>query len=163
RNRAGWFAAGRKLSRATALLSNGSERCHPGLRSFIVRRKPSEGVMRILLAVLVVHVAIDSALATLKPIQADIHPVDNKAVAVYKTTAQGDLKIDLYFPPNWKASDRRPAIVLFFGGSCATGSPAQFATTAEYFASRGLVATTPEYRIESVHHTRPERCVEDGK
>src|SRR5262249_2967846 len=104
-----------------------------------------------------------SASAALKPMEADIHPIDNKAVAKYKTTPQGDLKINLYFPSNWKGSDRRPAIVLFFGGSCAPGSPAQFAATAEYFAARGLVAAAPEYRIESVHHTRPERCVEDGK
>ncbi len=119
--------------------------------------------MRILLTLLVVHSAIGSASAALKPIEVDIHPVDNKAVAVYKITPQGNLKINLYFPSNWKASDRRPAIVLFFGGSCATGSPAQFATTAEYFAARGLVAAAPEYRIESIYHTRPERCVEDGK
>jgi acetyl esterase/lipase len=66
-------------------------------------------------------------------------------------------------PPNWKASDRRPAIVFFFGGSCATGSPAQFAATAEYFAARGMIAAAPEYRIESIHHTPPERCIEDGK
>ncbi|MGH9795545.1 MAG: alpha/beta hydrolase [Candidatus Acidiferrales bacterium] len=49
------------------------------------------------------------------------------------------------------------------GGSCATGSPAQFATTAEHFPTRGLVAASAEYRIESVHNTPPERCVEDGK
>jgi len=120
-------------------------------------------MMRILIPVLVVQSAIGSASAALKPIEANIYPVDNKAVAVYKTTPQGDLKINLYFPSDWKASDRRPAIVLFFGGSCATGSPTQFATTAEYFAARGLVATAPEYRIESIHHTPPERCVEDGK
>jgi acetyl esterase/lipase len=71
--------------------------------------------------------------------------------------------MNLYFPPNWKATDRRPTIVFFFAGSCATGSPAQFAATAEYFAGRGMIATTPEYRIESIHHTPPERCIEDGK
>lgn len=101
--------------------------------------------------------------AALKPLDAAIHPASNKAVTVYKTTPQDDLKINLYFPSDWKAADRRPAIVFFFGGSCATGSPAQFATTSEYFATRGLVAASAEYRIESVHHTPPERCVEDGK
>ncbi len=84
-------------------------------------------------------------------------------MAVYKTTLQGDLKVTIYFPPNWKASDRRPAIVFFFGSSCATGSPAQFAPTAEYFAARGMLAVTPEYRTESMHHTPPERCIEDGQ
>ncbi len=104
-----------------------------------------------------------AASARLKPIETELHPVGNKAVVVYKTTPQGDLKINLYFPRDWKASDRRPAMVLFFAGSCATGGPAQFAATAEYFAERGLVASTPEYRIESIHHSSPERCVEDGK
>jgi acetyl esterase len=119
--------------------------------------------MRILPAVLVIASVIGAASAALKPIDADFHPVDNQAVAVYKTTPQGDLRINIYFPPNWRAGDRRPAIVFFFAGSCVTGSPTQFAATAEYFAARGLVAATPEYRIESVHHTSSERCVEDGK
>src|SRR5690349_9138045 len=83
--------------------------------------------------------------AALKPLDSAIHPAGNKAVAVYKTTPQGELKINLYFPPDWKPADRRPAIVFFFGGSCATGSPAQFATTSEYLATRGLVAASAEY------------------
>jgi len=69
-----------------------------------------------------------AANATLKPIEADFHPIGNKAVTVYKTTPQGDLKTYLYFPPDWSAADRRQAIVFFFGGGCATGSPAQFST-----------------------------------
>jgi acetyl esterase/lipase len=119
--------------------------------------------MRVLFTVLAVQSIIGAASAALKPIGSDIRPVGNKAVALYKTTPQGDLKINLYFPPKWKSSDRRPAIVFFFGGSCATGSPAQFAATAEYFAARGLLAAAPEYRIESIHRTPPERCIEDGK
>jgi acetyl esterase/lipase len=99
----------------------------------------------------------------LKQLDGDIHPAGSKAAPVYKTTPQGDLKIHLYFPSGWKAADLRPAIVFFFGGSCATGSPAQFTPTAEYFATRGLVAASAEYRIESVHHTPPQRCAEDGK
>jgi acetyl esterase/lipase len=113
--------------------------------------------------ILVLLLAVGPAGAALKPLEADIRPDGNRAVAVYKATPEGELKIQLYFPPDWKAADRRPAIVFFFGGSCATGSPAQFASTAEYFATRGLVAATPEYRIESIHHTPPERCMEDGK
>jgi acetyl esterase/lipase len=101
--------------------------------------------------------------AALKPIDADLQPLAGKAVVTYKTTPQGDLKMNLYFPPGWRKADRRPAIVFFFGGGCATGSPAQFAATAAYFATRGLVAASAEYRIESIHHTPPQRCAEDGK
>jgi acetyl esterase/lipase len=101
--------------------------------------------------------------AALKPIGADLQPVANKAIVTYKTTPQGDLRMNLYFPPGWRKADRRPAIVFFFGGSCVTGGPAQFAPTAEYFATRGLVAASAEYRIERIHHTSPERCAEDAK
>jgi hypothetical protein len=57
------------------------------------------GTMRILPAVLIIQSVIEVASAALKPIETDIRPVDNKAAAVYKTTPQGDLKINLYFPP----------------------------------------------------------------
>ena len=119
--------------------------------------------MRILRVVLALLWLVHAVSAALMPIETDLHPVGNKAVAVYKTTPQGDLRINLYFPPDWRDTDRRPAIVFFFGGSCATGSPAQYATTAEYFATRGLVAASAEYRIESVHHTPPEACAEDAR
>ncbi len=101
--------------------------------------------------------------AALMPLDSDLRPLGNRAIATYKTTPQGELKMDLYFPPGWKQSDRRPAIVFFFGGNCAIGSPAQFASTAAYFATRGLVAASAEYRIESVHHTPLAACAEDGK
>ena len=34
--------------------------------------------------------------AAQRPINEDLHPLDNKTVAIYKTTPQGDLKINLY-------------------------------------------------------------------
>jgi acetyl esterase/lipase len=117
-------------------------------------------MMRVTCALLCVIGGIEAAL---KPVEAGLQPVQNKAVALYKTTPQGDLKVNLYFPDGWKKTDRRPAIIFFFGGSCATGNPAQFASTAAYFATRGLVAASAEYRIESIHHTPPPACAEDAK
>jgi hypothetical protein len=43
-------------------------------------------MLRILLTVLVVQSVIGTAAAALKPIEADIHPVDNKVLAAYKAT-----------------------------------------------------------------------------
>lgn len=51
--------------------------------------------------------------AALKPLGAEFRPVDNKAVATYEGTPQGDLKVHLYFPPGWKKADRRLAIIFF--------------------------------------------------
>jgi acetyl esterase len=107
--------------------------------------------------------AIGCAPAALKPMGADFRPVNHRAVVAYKATAEGDLRIHLFFPADWRGADRRPAIVFFFGGNCATGSPAQFESTAEYFAMRGLVSASAEYRIGSVHHTPLRACGEDGK
>jgi len=58
-----------------------------------------------------------------------------------------ELKLHVYLPEGWKASDQRPAIILWFGGAFIKGDPKQFFTQAEYFASRGMVAISGEYRI----------------
>lgn len=82
---------------------------------------------------------------------------------VYKQTPQGELKMFVHFPPDWKATDQRPAIVFFFGGGWTNGSPVQFTPQAEYLASRGMVAARADYRIKSKHNTSPDKCVEDAK
>lgn len=82
---------------------------------------------------------------------------------VYKTTPQGKLNLHFFIPPEAKPSDKRPAIVFFFGGAWKHGSFTQFVPQAEYFASRGLVCACADYRISSVHQTTPDQCVEDAK
>ena len=82
---------------------------------------------------------------------------------LYKTTPQGELKLHLALPVDWKATDKRPAIVFFFGGGWKNGSYLQFVAQSDYFASRGMVAASADYRIESIHHTTPDKCVEDAK
>lgn len=82
---------------------------------------------------------------------------------LYRKAPEGDLYLHLFYPADWKAADARPAIVLFFGGGWKTGSYRQMVPQAEYFASRGLVAVAADYRIESKHHTTPDKAVEDAK
>jgi acetyl esterase/lipase len=85
------------------------------------------------------------------------------SVEVYRKTPQGELQMHFFFPPDWKATDRRPAMVFFFGGGWKNGSYKQFIPQAEYFASRGLVTASADYRIASLHKTTPEQCVMDAK
>ncbi len=101
--------------------------------------------------------------AASRTIDTELKPADGKSVVVYKTTAEGELKVYLYFPKDWKPSDKRAGIVFFFGGGFTNGKPSQFTTKAEYLASRGMVAGSAEYRIKSVHNTGPEKCIEDAK
>jgi acetyl esterase/lipase len=85
------------------------------------------------------------------------------AEQIYKKTEQGDLKISLSFPEDWKAKDKRPAIVFFFGGGWTQGTVQQFLPQADYLAKRGMVAARADYRVKSRHQVTPDKCVEDAK
>ncbi len=82
---------------------------------------------------------------------------------VYSQIPGGDLKLYAFRPPDWQISDKRPAILFFFGGSWLHGSPAQFARHAEYFSSRGMIAICVDYRVKERQGTTPFECVADGK
>lgn len=88
----------------------------------------------------------------------------------YKQTPQGDLKLYVYLPSDWQENDKRPAMVLFFGGGFIEGDPDQLAVIAQHFADRGVVVVCPDYRVWSRYY--PEwtshtyeigQCFEDGK
>jgi acetyl esterase len=82
---------------------------------------------------------------------------------VYKTVEKTELKLHIFEPKGHKPSDKRPAIVFFFGGGWSSGSPSQFYPHCEYLASRGMVAMSAEYRVKSRNKTTPLECVKDGK
>ncbi len=82
---------------------------------------------------------------------------------VYKTVGDIELKMHIFEPDDLKPSDKRTAIVFFFGGGWNGGTPSQFYTHCAYLASRGMVAMAAEYRVKSQHGTPPSECVKDGK
>lgn len=45
---------------------------------------------------------------------------------IYKTVNGIELKMDVFEPAGFKAADRRPAVVFFFGGGWTGGSTRQF-------------------------------------
>jgi acetyl esterase/lipase len=82
---------------------------------------------------------------------------------VYKTAGDVQLALHLFYPPDHRPDDQRPAIVFFFGGGWVGGSPSQFYPHCAHLASRGMVAAAAEYRVKNQHGTSPYACVEDGK
>lgn len=84
-------------------------------------------------------------------------------VQTYKQVGDVELKMYIYKPKDWRPSDRRGAIVFFFGGGWRSGSPAQFRTQCEYLASRGMVAMAADYRVASRHSVKVVDCVADAK
>jgi len=81
----------------------------------------------------------------------------------YKTIGETELQLHIFTPDDHVESDNRPAIVFFFGGGWIGGSPGQFYPHCEYLASRGMVAISADYRVNSRNGTSPEECVKDGK
>ena len=73
----------------------------------------------------------------------------------YKTTKEGPLEIAVHYPPGWKESDERPAIVFFFGGGWTNGRITQFETQADHLARRGMVAARADYRVKSRQGVTP--------
>lgn len=81
----------------------------------------------------------------------------------YKTVGDVTLNLHVFKPAGHKSSDKRPALLFFFGGGWSGGSPQQFYNQSEYLASRGMVAFAVEYRVKKQHGTAPSACVSDGK
>ena len=73
----------------------------------------------------------------------------------YKTASDTQLKLFLFEPDGHKATDKRPAVVFFFGGGWNGGSPSQFYPHCAYLASRGMVAMAADYRVKSRQNTSP--------
>ena len=83
---------------------------------------------------------------------------------VYKVAEGRELHLYIEKPADWKATDRRPAIVFFFGGGWVGGNPKQFLPQSEHFAERGAVGIRVEYRtIPKGDQGPPLVCCADAK
>ena len=86
----------------------------------------------------------------------------------YKTVTGKDgapvrLKLQVFLPEGWQASDKRPAAVFYHGGGWYGGGPDHYYPQSRYLALRGMVAISVEYRTINRFGTTPKECVKDGK
>ena len=65
----------------------------------------------------------------------------------YKRVGAQELKLQVFRPPGVAPGDRRPALVLIHGGAWKGGEADVFFPHAAYFAARGLVAISIDYRL----------------
>ena len=118
-----------------------------------------------LMILIAMHVGLSPVLAQ-DAVKKTLEPwpdIDGAIPLVYKTIGDVKLHLHTFRPADWKPTDRRPAIVFFFGGGWVGGKPLQFAPQCKYLATRGRVAMPAEYRVKSRHGTSPFACVADGK
>lgn len=89
----------------------------------------------------------------------------------YKQSGGKPREMEIYFPPNHDpAKSKVPGLILFHGGGWSGGTLDQFRAACAYFASRGLVCATVEYRMMNKSDAKlPEGesnklvCVTDAK
>jgi len=82
---------------------------------------------------------------------------------LYKSTNEGELNLFIYKPSEFDIKKKYSCIVFFHGGGWNSGNPEQFQRQSRYFASRGMVAVSVEYRIRNKHGTSPIQAMEDTK
>lgn len=73
------------------------------------------------------------------------------------------LYLHVFQPDGWKASDRRAVVILFHGGGWSGGSPDRYEADSRYWASRGIVGITAQYRLGQREGTQPQDCVADAR
>ncbi len=85
------------------------------------------------------------------------------SVEVYREVNGSKLNAYVLTPPQHQASDRRPAVLFFFGGGWKGGTPGQLLPQSLYLAQRGMVAIPCDYRVLSRHGVTPQDCLRDAK
>lgn len=73
------------------------------------------------------------------------------------------LRLHVFKPRGWKAADRRPAFVWFFGGGWTRGTPANSTGWTQWAARQGFVAIAPDYRTRERFNTSPLESVADAR
>lgn len=115
-------------------------------------------VLGLLAGCLMSGTVVQAAPAQLPPMT-----LDGSVSQVYKTVGGTSLRLYIFNPPNHRASDRTPALVLFFGGGWTNGAPENLSRQARYLASRGMVAVLPDYRVYDRQKTTPFEAMMDAK
>ena len=90
-------------------------------------------------------------------------PGDSLTV-VFKTVAGRSLRLFVDLPAKWKKSDTRPAFIFFHGGAWVGGDAETSRAQTRYFAERGMVGISVEYRLLAREGNEPPAvCCADAK
>jgi len=84
-------------------------------------------------------------------------------IITYKTLENTNLSLHVFYPEGHQVTDQVPVVVFFFGGGWVGGSPKQFYEQSRYFAQKGILAISAEYRVNKTHGTTPFDAVTDAK
>ncbi len=81
----------------------------------------------------------------------------------YREAGTPPMRLFVVKPTGWKASDRRPVLMFFFGGGWTTGTPASAIFWAKFAADLGMVGIAPDYRTKGRNDVSPLFSVADSR
>ncbi len=82
---------------------------------------------------------------------------------IYRDADGVIMRLFVLKPKGWQASDRRAALIFFFGGGWTRGTPANGLAWARNAAELGMIGIAPDYRTNARHGTSPLASVADGR
>lgn len=81
----------------------------------------------------------------------------------YKAIGDIKLKLHVFHPPGFSKEQKNVGMVLFHGGGWQRGHVSKYYKHCDYFAQRGLVTISVEYRLKDHHKNEPIDCLKDAK
>jgi acetyl esterase len=82
---------------------------------------------------------------------------------IYHDVKPEPMRLYVFKPKDWKAGDRRPGLIHFFGGGFVRGVPTQSAGWAKQAAALGLIGVAADYRVLTRHGTDGTACIADAR
>jgi acetyl esterase len=89
--------------------------------------------------------------------------IDGAETFFYREGDVAPMRLHVVKPKNWAATDRRPALIHFFGGGFIRGTPVQSAGWARIAARWGMVGIAPDYRTSERFKTDAIASVADAR
>ncbi len=82
---------------------------------------------------------------------------------IYRQGQPEPMRLHIFKPKGWKATDRRPVLIHFFGGGFVRGGPTQSAGWAKQAAKLGMIGVAADYRVLTRHGTDGTACLADAR
>lgn len=82
---------------------------------------------------------------------------------VYKSIDTLQLKLYIDYPGDMKETEKRPAVVYYFGGGWIGGNVSHFKPQADSLVKKGLITVRVNYRVQGKHKVSPLVCLSDAK